>query len=306
MNANEASRQEYISRINKVMNYVEKHIDQTLSLYTLAGIANFSPFHFHRIFTFLTGETPNDYVQRIRIEKAAMRLQNDEKASIGEIAYACGFGNISLFSRTFRTYYGMTAKEYRRQEKAVFVQNGVQYSKNGQLLSKNVKHNFDFEGQLCSVKLKNLIYMDTKIEIKEMPEVKVLYVRHTGQYNQIVKAYERLMKWAGSRELLNFPKTKTITLYHDDPSVTEINKVRQDACITVSGDVKVEGEICRAIIPAAKCAVGRFQIDEKGFQKAWNTMCLWITESGYQSDGNPYELYHNLPEEDSQRKFVFQ
>jgi len=117
MNANEASRQEYISRINKVMNYVEKHIDQILNLYTLAGIANFSPFHFHRVFTFLTGETPNDYVQRIRMEKAAMRLQNDEKASISEIAYACGFGSISLFSRTFRTYYGMTAKEYRRQEK---------------------------------------------------------------------------------------------------------------------------------------------------------------------------------------------
>jgi len=69
MNTNEASRQEYISRINKVMNYVEKHIDQILNLYTLAGIANFSPFHFHRVFTFLTGETPNDYVQRIRMKK---------------------------------------------------------------------------------------------------------------------------------------------------------------------------------------------------------------------------------------------
>ena len=136
-----------------------------------------------------------------------------------------------------------------------------------------------------------------------MPEFQVVYVRHTGQFNQIGKAYEKLMKWAGARGLLNFPETKTVTLYHDDPSVTAIEKLRQDACITVSEDVKVEGEIGKATIPAAKCAVGRFQIDEKGFEKAWNTMCLWISESGYQPVGNPYELYYNSAEEDAKMQF---
>ena len=285
------------------MDYVEEHIDKTLNLSTLASIANFSLFHFHRIFTFFTGETPNDYVQRIRIEKAAKRLQNDRKVSISEVAEDCGFGSVSLFSRTFRAHFGVTAKEYRRMEKAVFVQNNLQYSKNGQLLSKNMKQGFDFEAHLCSVKLKNLIDMDTKIEIREIPEIQVVYVRHTGQFNQIGKAYEKLMKWAGARGLLNFPETKTVTLYHDDPSVTAIEKLRQDACITVSEDVKVEGEIGKATIPAAKCAVGRFQIDEKGFEKAWNTMCLWISESGYQPVGNPYELYYNSAEEDAKMQF---
>jgi len=57
-----------------------------------------------------------------------------------------------------------------------------------------MKQEFDFEAHLCSVKLKNLIYMDTKIEVREMPELKVVYVRHTGQFNQIGKAYEKLMK----------------------------------------------------------------------------------------------------------------
>ncbi|MDR2906580.1 MAG: GyrI-like domain-containing protein, partial [Bacteroidales bacterium] len=77
------------------------------------------------------------------------------------------------------------------------------------------------------------------------------------------------------------------------PSVTAIEKVRQDACITVTGDVNVEGEIGKATIPAAKCAVGRFQVDSKGFENAWNTMCLWVAEHGYQFYGSPYELYHN-------------
>jgi AraC family transcriptional regulator len=303
MNPNEASRREYISRINKVMDYVDKHIDGALNLDILAGIAHFSPYHFHRIFTVLTGETPGSYVQRIRVEKAARFLKNDEQLSIGEIAYACGFGSVSLFSRLFRAYFGITAKEFRQQEKAVFLIDGLRYSKNGQLISKNMKQEFDFDAQLCTVKLNNLIFMDTKVVIKEMPEMKVAYIRHTGQYDQIGKAFEKLMKWAGPRGLLNFPETKTLTVYQDDPSITAIEKVRQDACITLNGDVKVEGEIGKATIPAGKCAVARFQIDLKGFEKAWSTVWLWVTESGYQPCGNPYELYYSSPEDAAHGKF---
>ncbi len=302
MNPNETSRQEYISRMNKVMNYVDRYIDQPLSLNVLAGVANFSPYHFHRIFTFLTGETPGNYVQRMRVEKAARLLQNDKRMSISEIAYACGFGSVSLFSRSFRACFGITAKEYRLQEKAVFAKDGLRYSKTGQLISKNMQQEFDFNAQLCTVKLNNLIFMNTKVEIKEMPEIKVAYVRYTGPYNQIGKAYEKLVKWAAPRGLIN-SETKTITIYQDDPAVTEIEKVRQDACITVSGDVKVEGEIGKATIPSGKYAVGRFQVDAKGFEKAWNTMCLWVTESGYQFCGSPYELYYNSLEDDKHEQF---
>ena len=73
MNIQEKSKIEYRSRINRVMDYIDIHLDQPLELKSIAEIANFSPFHFHRIFTFLIGETPIDYIQRLRIEKAACR-----------------------------------------------------------------------------------------------------------------------------------------------------------------------------------------------------------------------------------------
>jgi AraC family transcriptional regulator len=311
MNAKDKSRQEYISRINRVMDYIEKHLNEDMTLNKIAQIACFSPFHFHRIFSILTNETLNTFIQRIRIEKAAQLLRNEENISITEIANNCGFGSTAHFSRTFRKYFGLTAKEFRETEKAVFVKDGLYYSKNGQLARKINQLSPDFGMQLCSDNINqfnhsNLIIMDTKIEIKEMPEFNVIYCRHTGQFNQIGKVYERLMKWAGPRGLLNFPKTKTITVYHDDPAITAIEQVRQSACITVENDVKVDGEIGKMKLEGGKYAVGRFEIDEKGFEKAWNTMCLWFTESGYQpGEGYPYELYYNSPDEDTKRRFIF-
>ena len=302
MNIQERSRIEYRARINRVMDYVDRHLDATLDLASLAGIAHFSPFHFHRIFTMMTGETPADYVQRLRVERAASWLQNDPRTPITEIAEACGFGSVSLFSRSFRARYGMTASKFRLCEPAIYSHNGLRYSKNGQLLSKNGKPAFDFDAQLCPVKLQNLILMDAKIEIKEMPEIRVAYIRYLGPYNQIGRAYEKLMKWAGPRGLIR-PGAKTITVYQDDPAVTAIEKVRQDACITLTDDVEVGGEIGKAVIPGGKYAVGRFQVDPKGFEKAWNTMCLWLADNGWQYNGSPYELYHNSLEEMVHERF---
>ncbi len=309
MNAKDKSRQEYIARINRVMDYIEMHLSEEITLEKIAQIACFSPFHFHRIFTTLTRETLSTFIQRTRIEKAAQQLRNERNISINEIANKCGFSSSAHFSRTFRKHFGLTAKEFRETEKAVFAKDGLYYSKNGQLTRKINQLSPDFRAQLCSDNLNqfnhsHFILMDTKIEIKEMPEFNVIYCRHTGQFNQIGKVYEKLMKWAGPRGLLNFPKTKTITVYHDDPAITTIDQVRQSACITVENDVKVDGEFGKMRLKSGKYAVGHFEIDEKGFEKAWNTMCLWFTESGYQpGEGHPYELYYNSPDEDTKRRF---
>lgn len=310
MDIKEKSRKEYIARINRVIDYIEDHLSEEITLDTIAGIACFSPFHFHRVFTALTNETINAFIQRLRIERVARQLQNESDISISEIALNSGFGSVAHFSRTFRKYFGMTASEFRKKERAIFAKDGHYFSKNGQSYRK-IRQQFPESGmQFCSnqfipVQHENLIIMDTKIEIREMPDMDVIYCRHVGQFNQIGKAYEKLMKWAGPRNLLKFPQTKTITVYHDDPTITAIEQVRQSACITVDREVKVDGEIGKMKLAGGKYAVGHFEIDETGFEKAWNTMCLWFTESGYQpGKGHPYELYYNAPGDDAQHHFV--
>lgn len=81
MNLQQQSRNEYIHRINRVVDYIEAHLDDEHSLETLSQVAHFSPFHFHRIFKALTGETVNNYVKRIRLQKAGSMLITDYQRS---------------------------------------------------------------------------------------------------------------------------------------------------------------------------------------------------------------------------------
>lgn len=304
MDYKELSRQEYTARINRVMDYIGKNISQVIDLSVMADIASFSPYHFHRIFTFITGETPNNFVSRIRLERAAVLLQDSTKDTISEIAFRCGFINVSSFSRAFKSFFGVSAKEFRRLDKAIYIKNGIRYSKNCKPISKIGKNIQQVNEQICSVELNELIIMDTKIEIKQMPELNLIYCRHMGAFNKIGQAYEKLFKWAVPRGLVT-SSTKTVTVYHDDPAVTGVEKVRQYASIIVEKDVKVEGEIGKSTVSAGKYAIGHFEIKETEFELAWNTMCSWLTESGYQpGEGSTYELYHNDYNEHPEHKFI--
>ena len=63
-------RDEYTSRINRLIDYIGANLDSDLKLHTLAKAANFSPYHFHRIFGAMMGETVRQFIQRLRIERA--------------------------------------------------------------------------------------------------------------------------------------------------------------------------------------------------------------------------------------------
>ncbi len=294
------SRNFYIAAINRVMDYVENNLTENLNLEILARVASFSPFHFHRIFAWYTNETLNQFIRRIRIEKAASLMLSRVDLNLAEISDKTGFSSQSVFARTFKDAYGMSASSFRSGGYKQVSKICKTDSKNGQ----NDGSNSEYFSSIITNKQK-LKTMEAKIEVKEMPVMQMVYVRHTGQYNMIGQAYEKLFKWAGPRGLLNFPETKTATVYHDDPTVTDIENVRQSACITVSEPVKVEGEVGNLSTTASKYAVGRFEIGVMEFEVAWNTMCDWMADSGYQpGEGNPMELYHNNHEEHPEKKFI--
>ena len=93
---------EYQQRINKAIDFIEKHYSDDLTLDLLAREANFSKYHFHRIFYTLIGETLFEFIQRIRLEKAASRLFLNKDLPISDVAYDCGFSSPSVFARAFK------------------------------------------------------------------------------------------------------------------------------------------------------------------------------------------------------------
>jgi len=148
--------------------------------------------------------------------------------------------------------------------------------------------------------------MKFKAEIKEMPEMNVVYIRHRGPYNQIGQAIEKIMKWAAARGLISFPATKIISVYHDDPNITEKEKLRSDACITVPEGTETDGEVGSYVIPGGKFAVAHVEIGYDEFGEAWDRLVgEWIPENGFQSDNRLcYEICLNDPKKHPEGKFV--
>lgn len=107
-----SAQEQYRARLEQVITFLAAHLAEPLSLETLAGVAGFSPYHFHRIFSGLLGETPGDALNRLRLERAANLLLKSPQ-SVTAIALACGFSSSAAFARSFRQHFGVTASAYR-------------------------------------------------------------------------------------------------------------------------------------------------------------------------------------------------
>ena len=108
--------EEYKSRINRVFDYLERNMDKKITLEELASVSNFSKFHFHRIFQAVTGETPFQFILRVRLERAATYLITNPKKTISEIAYDCGFSDQATFARGFKSHFNMSPTSWRKSK----------------------------------------------------------------------------------------------------------------------------------------------------------------------------------------------
>jgi AraC family transcriptional regulator len=309
-------REEYVRRINRVIDYIEAHLEKDLSLETLAEIACFSRYHFHRLFSAITGEPLGHFIQRIRLEKAASKLIHNPKKSITEVAFESGFSGSAGFARAFKEAFGMSARVWRAGGHLKDSNLRNDESNTGKLISKTGKDytipslyiESNIATQTWRVTMKEKPQIQTSVEVKEVPEMQVAYVRHIGPYNGDSELFKgligRLMRWGGPRGLLRFPDTKLLVIYYDNPSITDESKLRVDVCVTVPEGTPAEGEIGRMSIPGGRNAVARFEISPDQYVDAWDAVYGgWMPESGYQPDERPcYEVYLNDPEQHPQGK----
>jgi AraC family transcriptional regulator len=105
---------DYIDRVNNVLKYIDENLNSSLSLKALASKANFSIYHFHRIFYSIMNETPTQYQRRKRMENSATELYK-EYTQVKEISSKMGFSSPSGYSRDFKKHFGKTPKDFRKE-----------------------------------------------------------------------------------------------------------------------------------------------------------------------------------------------
>ncbi len=287
MNKSNLSQAIYQARIERVLAFINEHLAEELGLEQLAGVALFSPFHFHRIFTGVGGETPHDFIRRLRLEKAANMLLKNPGLSITDIAMACGFSSPATFARSFKAHFGRAAGRYRVEAAGGFDEAGAGPAFASDRVSAGM-------GEMPAV------------EVRMMPRFHVAYVANREGYQQakIDVAWRKLTRWAAARDLLT-PETVALGLSLDDTRITPRHRCRYYACLTVPDDL-VDGQIGVMDIPAGKVGVYRLVGAAEEIEPAYHRLFgRWLPESGYQPDDRPcYDVYHATPETNPEGQFV--
>ncbi|EOP39234.1 AraC family transcriptional regulator [Bacillus cereus] len=281
------SRNEYLRRVYKVQDYIESHINDSLSIEDLANVAGFSKFHFHRIFKGMMDEPLSRYVNRLKLERATHLLTYRTDMTITDIAYYFGFTDSAVFSRIFKSYYGVSPSHYRNHN-----------SKNCKDVSETSQYNE------CKKVRGN-------VEIVTADNVNVAYIRHVGTYKELAIAFskmiEKLFRYATEQNYHVFEDTKVLTIYHDHHEFTEDYQLRTSLCITIPNESAVEtSDIGIMVIPSGKYVVGHFEIFQDEYKGAWNFLYgEWLPNSGYKPrDSYPFEVYRNDPRQHPEHKHI--
>ena len=283
--SNVATGLDYRQRICRAMNFISENLERDLSLEEIAQAANFSPFHFHRIFTVATGETVFGFLRRLRLEWAANRLLADRREDITSVAMDCGFSSSQNFAKAFRGRFGKSPSEFRRSKR------GNKASKEGEGFSLRVGQDAAMvkwdspEPERKTMK---------KAEVKEMPMWHVAYARKIGPYGKETceAAFGEIMRWAGPRGLIG--GSPMMGLYWDNPEVTAPENCRVDACVVVPAGTKVDAPVALQDIAGGPYLVCEFDIPITGFKGAWDEACRYLMDQGFDCADQPvYELYHD-------------
>ena len=298
-------RLEYEKRVNRVIDYVRAHLAEELSLAQLARLAAFSPFHFHRVFRAITGETLFAFIQRVRIERAAVALRDHPDESVLAVALDHGFTSAAAFARAFRAHFGMSATEWRaggaerwRDEQARAAgprsKHGQSNRKRGKAATRRVAH----------TPRKRREEVSMNVRVTEWPVQHVAYMRYVGPYGAhgIPELWMKFKKWIETHDL-GSDSTITLGVAHDDPNITAAEQCRYDACVVVPQGFTPDRWVNVMDVPGGKCAVSEFVGTAHEIREAWEELYRsWLPGSGFQPDDRPcFEVYRGNPSVDAER-----
>lgn len=294
----------YQQRINRILDAVAADPAREFSLDALADIAGLSPFHLHRVFSAMMGESPVACVRRIRLLTAAFRLQFQPGSPVTDIALECGFSSSQNFARSFRVWAGVSPTRFREycRSNQLPPKLEAQKSKFRNAAPFVLEYLADLEGHTPRIVPNEHILAKgatMNVEVKTLPPRRLAYVRHIGPYADegVPAAWAKIVPW-GMRHGLLEPGGVTVGISWDNPELTE--QCRYDACVIVPEGVALdpaalhEQGIGLQTVEGGLYACYRRPVRRDQFSEALNELFgIWLPQSGYECVGAPLEIYHD-------------
>ncbi len=280
----------YHAAVKTAAEHIVSSLDHALDLADLARIAQVSPFHFHRMFRGMLGETPLELHRRLRLERAAFWLLNGQ-LQVTEIAFDAGYETHEAFTRAFRAAYGRSPSTYRNSS---FMQPGCMEAGPTQLAARCGLH-FEPAPTARNLQLRSgESSMD--VDLVKLPRLRLAKCAHVGPYTRIAEAFERLGALAGPAGLLQ-PQTRMLAVYLDDQDAKPADELRSEACITVPEHVALPSGLTEGWLPAGRYARATHQGSYATLGDMWARLLgEWLPSSGWDVAATPgFEVYLNTP-----------
>jgi len=270
---------EYKKRVNQAIDYIQKNIENNLTVEEIADYCCFSKFYFNRMFRAVVNESVYSFIKRRKLETAAFLIRTHVKMSITEIALRVGYSS-SNFASAFKEYYGVSASEFRRS-------NDVPVKDSYIRVAEHIK----------KMKKLDLSYkmIDSRIEIKKFQKMKLLYERFIGNYYDLSEFWCEFTQKMEKKKIIN-ENTMFIGISYDDPLITDENRCIYDVCINVNENIGTNIHT----VEQGYYACYKFHDKTSNMINAFNEIfALWLPYSGYEIEHRfPLEIYHS--EMDSQ------
>ncbi|WP_051559982.1 AraC family transcriptional regulator [Marinobacterium jannaschii] len=254
--------------IQRVIDYIDHHLDEELSLDRLSQVAHISRFHFHRQFSAWTGMTLARVIQLQRLKRASWQLVFDPQLRIIDIALEAGFDSPEAFARAFRKAFSQTPSDFRQNP----------------------------QWQPWVEKYKALPFRgkrDQQVQIVDYPETRLAVYRHHGDPALIYQSVQHFIAYRRSVGLAP-DKTRTFNLIYMDPEQVEPEAFYIDlACSLTANRIPAGEGIVEGLIPGGRCALLRHHGTLENIGDSVRYLyCDWLPQSGEQLRDDPCFFHH--------------
>jgi AraC family transcriptional regulator len=269
--------QYYHARMQRVLNYIDQHLDGDLDLDVLSGIAAFSKFHFHRQFMATFGLSVHRYVQLARMKRASQQLAHTDAPSVTDIAMDVGYDAPDAFARAFRRRLGQSPSSFRKSPDWV-----------PWLAAFGPLNN-------ARSKLMQIIYTPEHVTIRNVDPTPVAIMEHRGDRATLSETIQRFIDWRKAAGLS--PETSsTFNIFRSERMPANPADYSMDICVGTDRPIDAnEGQMKAGIIPGGRCAVMRVVHDTHNLEPAALYLYRdWLPASGEEARDFPIYCQRRL------------